>query len=104
MTIAIILVWLGSLIAFLGSKQQKLLATTLSKKLTLPIFSICLVSSWLLLCEVYTGVIAGLFILTVVMVMWILIVFVQGHSSIRLLPFTALGAVTSVALIQLGGL
>ena len=104
MAVAIILLWLGCLIAFLGSEQQKLLTTTPSKKITLPAFSASLIISWLLFCNYYSGISAALLILLLVMVMWLGIIFVQGHLKIKLLPFALYGSVISTALVQLGGL
>lgn len=104
MAVAIILLWLGCLMAFLGSDQQKLLTTTPSKKITLTAFSVLLIISWLLFCGFYSGITAALLILSLVMVMWLTIIFVQGHFSIKLLPFALYGSVVSAALVQLGGL
>jgi len=104
MLLAITFLWLGCLVAFLGSEQQQLLTARLSKKHSLPIFSALVLASWLLFGSVYSGIIAALLILALVMVMWLVIVFVHGHLSITLLPFALYGSVISASLVQLGGL
>ncbi len=104
MLLAIIFLWLGCLSAFLGSEQQQLLTTKISKKLSLTVFSVLVLASWLLFTAVYSGVIAALLILSLVMVMWLVIVFVLGHLSIKLLPFALYGSLISASLVQLGGL
>jgi len=104
MLLAIIILWLGCLSAFLGSGQQQLLATKLSKKYSLTVFTALLAASWLLFGTVYSGITAALLVLSLVMVMWLTIIFVHGHLSIRLLPFTLYGCLISAVLVQLGGL
>ncbi|MCJ8320610.1 MAG: hypothetical protein MJK12_13310 [Colwellia sp.] len=104
MLLAIIILWLACLSAFLGSEQQQLLTTRLSKKLSLTIFIVLVLASWLLFCGVYSGVIAALLVLSLVMVMWLTIIFVLGHLSIKLIPFALVGSLISAALVQLGGL
>jgi hypothetical protein len=104
MFVAIIILWLGCLVAFLGSDQQKLLTTHLNKKISWTICTAFIVISWLLFSNVYSSVTAALLILSFVMVMWLVIIFVQGHFSIKLLPFTLYGSAISAAFVQLGGL
>lgn len=104
MFMAIIFLWLGCLIAFLGSEQQKLITTNLNKSLSLSAFAVFVFTSWLLFSDAHSGVITALLIMSFMMVMWLIIIFVQGHLSIKLLPFTFIGCVISASLVQLGGL
>ena len=102
MILAVTLLWLGCLIVFLASPHQKFIKKRLSQMVCWAIFTVLALVSWFLYCNVFDGVIAGLMVLSFVMIMWPTIVVAHAHCSLKLLAFTCCGAVIFSVIAQLG--
>ncbi|SFC60947.1 hypothetical protein [Pseudoalteromonas denitrificans] len=97
------LLWVGSLLVFISSPNQKLIEKRVSKKIAWPVCIILMLSSWYFLSEQYAAISAALVVLTAVMAFWTLIVLAHGHLKMTLYPFALSGLLISITLAQLGG-
>jgi len=103
MFISGVLVWLGCLLVYMTSKNQKLMDKPLRVKFSYPISFIALLNSWVGFSQEYSNTIAAIVVLSLVMVMWSTIVLFLGHIKTTFIPFFAGGSVVTALMIQLGG-
>lgn len=96
--------WLGCLLVYVSSPQQKLLQVPFTKVVTYPIFFISIVVSWFALTQEYSGVIAAIVVSVLIMVMWLISVFTAGQIKPRFIPYMASGAIFFSLLSEMGGL
>jgi hypothetical protein len=97
------ILWIGSLLIYLSSPNQKIITESLSKKITYPIFLVSVIMSVILLLTEYSAIIASLVVLTQVMVMWPSTVFILGHINPRLTTYIISGVLFFSSLSLLGG-
>lgn len=79
MLISSSILWVGTLLVYVSSPNQKIIKKSCLKKLTYPIFALNIFLSVILLSQQYSSVIASLIVLAQVMVMWGSTVFILGH-------------------------
>ena len=104
MLISSAVLWIGCLLVYLSSPNQKLLNQSLAKKITYWLFGLCIIVSWFFLLPEYSGVIAGLVMLTQAMVMWPSTVFILSHTKPTLPIYVAGGTLFFASLSLLGGI
>jgi len=103
MEIAVLLLWAASLISFLASKTQNLLAKPLPKIVAWPVFVIFTATGSYLFTAYYSLAVSLISGLACISFMWISLVLFLGHFHLKLLPISILGSFSIVLLIQLGG-
>lgn len=104
MLISSAVLWIGCLLVYLSSPNQKLLNQYLPQKITYWLFGLCIIVSWVLLLPEYSGVIAGLVMLAQVMIMWPCTVFILSHTKPSLPLYVIGGTVFFSSLSLLGGI
>jgi len=87
-----------------SSPQQKLLHTRVTKIVSYPIFFITVLTSWFALSQEYSGPIAAIVALSLIMVMWPTSVFTAGQIKPRFIPYMVSGAIFFSLLSMMGGL
>lgn len=91
MLVSSAVLWIGCLLVYLSSPNQKLLTRSLRKKLTY-LFSLgCFCVSWYVLLPSYSGVIAFIIIVIQAMVMWPSTVFILSHTKPSLVLYLLSG-------------
>jgi len=95
---AVLCNWLACTVVFLSSKQQKLLPKPLSKNVAWLIFILATVVSTYIFAQQQLFVVACLMTLINIMVIWLFLVFSQGHFRLSvskyLLTAVSFSAVT----------
>ncbi len=104
MFVEIILLWSACLLVYLSSSQQKLLLKRPGKVIVWLVFTIFIQLSWNLFRAHYSNVSAGLFVLSTIITMWVLMVLVHGHSKLGLFSFALGGGCVCLFFTLLGGL
>lgn len=102
MFVAVICIWLGCVIVFLSAKSQQVIAKPLSKQFAWLVFGGCLVFSIYWLSQELSSVVASLLSLAYVMVIWLLLVFSQGHIRLSLIKLSGAAVTFSAAAHWLG--
>lgn len=97
------ILWIGCLLVYISSPQQKLLPTPISKVVSYPIFLVLVLTSWFALSQEYSGVIAAIVALSLIMVMWPTSVFIVGQIKPRAIPYIVSGTVFFSLLSVMGG-
>ena len=103
MSVAIVVLWIGCLTAFLSSKHQGLLDKPMMKFLSIAVFVACLVASIWLLTDIYNPIASALMVLALTMFIWLSLVLQLGHIKVRLVPLCCFNLIFWVAVVQLGG-
>ncbi|MDP7591117.1 MAG: hypothetical protein QF552_00155 [Litorilituus sp.] len=103
MLLAVLCVWLGCAFVFVSSRQQKLLTMNIRKEIAWPIFTVLLCLATYLFSLHYLFVVACLLSLANVMVVWLLMIFSQGHFTISISKLLVIGTSFSVVSYWLGG-
>ena len=103
MEFAVLAIWIASLITYLSSPSQQIIKAPLNKKTTWPAFIALLSVSNYLFNQYFSLSISLLISLASLMLMWIAIILLTGHHRLKLLPFSVIGSVVVVSLVQLGG-
>jgi|GEM_PF-5690079 len=106
--------WIGCLLVYVSSPNQKLLKSPLFSKILVskPLFKIILYSlfsvlatiSWWGMAQVYTYFIAALVVLSLIMVMWTCTVFILGHIKTSFISYFISGGIFFSILALLGGI
>lgn len=104
LSIAIICIWIASLSAYLSSENQTLLRRPLNKILSWSVFCVLLLLGNYGLSLVYHPVSAALYTLALLMLSWMAITLLKGHTRLSLLPFSGVGLVSLLALLNTGAL
>ncbi|AQS39011.1 hypothetical protein Sps_03896 [Shewanella psychrophila] len=103
MSVTIVVLWIGCLIAFLSSKHQSLLAKPLMKFFSISVFITCLMAcTWLLMAS-YNPIASALMVLAFTMLIWLSLVLQLGHIKAKLVPFSCFNLIFWLAVVQLGG-
>lgn len=102
MAIAVVLLWLAALSAFLSSKQQNLIEKRLSKLAGWGLFCALSFLGWLFFLGTYSGLTALFLAMSYLMAAWIAIVFVLGHYNPSLWQVGSVGALISVLVFYMG--
>lgn len=97
------LVWIGCVLIYISSKNQKLVEKPLVASVTYPLAAVAMITSWVGFSQHYTGVIAALVVLGLVMVIWCVTVLLLGHVKARFVPYLAYGGVITAVVTQFGG-
>jgi Zn-dependent protease with chaperone function len=90
--IACLLVWLGCLLPYLASPKQVLTHYRPSKLQAWFGFVILLAISFFILGSVYSGIIAAIIMLVLVMCSWIITTLLAGHFSRQLIRVSLISA------------
>ena len=103
MSVAIVVLWIGCLTAFLSSKHQSLLAKPMMKFFSISVFIVCFMASTWLLTYIYNPIAAALMVLAFTMFIWLSLVLQLGHVKAKLAPLCWVNLVFWLAVVQLGG-
>ena len=104
MLVSVLILWLGCLITFLASPQQKFIAKRLSKKFAWPAFIGLYVAASIIASSSYPAISAWILTFTIVSLMWVSIVFSHGHLKSGLFSFALSGGAVSMLIMTIGGL
>jgi len=102
MFVSSVVLWCGCLLVYLCSPNQKIIKNSLQRKHAYPLALCAVVVSWLGFIQQYSGIIAALMVLTLMMVMWNVMVLLLGHIKTNLLSFIIGGSVVSAFITLLG--
>jgi len=103
MLIAALFIWIGCGSVYLSSKQQKILPRRIRKDIAWSIFTLAVVLGTYLYAQDHLAVVAGLLTLANVMVMWLILVFSQGHYRTTALNYLIGGLAFALSSQWLGG-
>ena len=102
MVVAVVLLWLAALSAYLSSKQQVLLDVRFSKLTGWGLFTGFSFFGWLFMMGVYSGLTSFLIGMSYIMAAWISTIFFLGHYRVSLWQFGLGGALVSLVVFYLG--
>jgi len=104
LSITILLSWFACLGTYLSSDKQKLLNKPLAKKQSWLFSSISLLVTWYLATYAYSITTAFLYVLSLMMLSWIVIIVLRGHWRYSSTSFALGGAALLLALLNLGNI